>query len=167
MISGSGADEAGDAESAAQAEWRTLMSRIATPGEGCFHASYPDFVWNRVACEVTHEPRVDPARDPATDASGAVTGNGHDYVANATGLIIQAEGAFSTKGVKSEKGVGVSSFGGGGILGPNEYSLQINTNSHDTTSACAGHSGCTAWQQFVYSPDYNVKGQAAVLIQYW
>jgi hypothetical protein len=82
-------------------------------------------------------------------------------------LITLASGGFTIKGVKSEKGVGVAAFGGGGILGPNEYSLQVNTNANDTTSKCAGHSGCTVWQQFVYSPDYNVPGEAAVFMQYW
>ena len=64
--------------------------------------------------------------------------------------------------------MGVASFGGGGILGPNEYSLQINTNSNSTTSACSGGApGCTVWQQFFYSPDYSTPGSAEVLIQYW
>jgi hypothetical protein len=63
--------------------------------------------------------------------------------------------------------VGVASFGGGGILGPNEYTLQVNSNYTGTTSVCAGHSGCTVWQQFIYSPDYNTNGEAAVFMQYW
>src|ERR1700722_142859 len=57
--------------------------------------------------------------------------------------------------------------GSGGILGPNEYTLQVNTNFTGTTSACAGHTGCTVWQQFIYSPDYEVKGEAAFFMQYW
>jgi hypothetical protein len=63
--------------------------------------------------------------------------------------------------------VGVAAFGGGGILGPNEYTLQINSNLNATTSACNAHSGCTVWQQFIYAPDYQVKGEAAVFMQYW
>jgi hypothetical protein len=82
-------------------------------------------------------------------------------------LITEASGGFTTTGVKSEKSVGVALFGGGGILGPNEYSLQINTNANETTSRCAGHSGCIVWQQFIYATDYNVKGKGAVFIQYW
>ena len=34
-------------------------------------------------------------------------------------------------------------------------------------AACAGHSGCTVWQQFIYSPDYQFDGEAAVFMQYW
>ena len=58
-------------------------------------------------------------------------------VAEAKGLITASTGSFATTGVKTEKSVGVPLFGGGGILGPNEYSLQINTNANLTTSACA------------------------------
>jgi hypothetical protein len=155
-----------DSESAAQEQWRATMAQTDTPGEGCFQASYPDIVWESVACEAA-QMRVHPVHINPTDAGGEVTGNGHDYAASATGLISQASGGFSTTGVKSEKSVGVAAFGGGGILGANEYSLQVNTNANETTSRCAHHSGCVVWQQFVYATDYNVKGKAAVFIQYW
>jgi hypothetical protein len=69
--------------------------------------------------------------------------------------------------VKSEKSVGVAAFGDGGILGPNEYSLQLNTNFTGTTSACDGHAGCVVWQQFIYATDYETEGKAAVFMQYW
>ena len=102
------------------------------------------------------------------EGSGDVTGNGHDYVAQATGLTTSALGTFPTvTGVKTEKGVGVGLFGGGGILGPNEYTLQINTNYTGTTSVCAGHTGCTVWQQFIYATDYAADGIGAVFMQYW
>jgi hypothetical protein len=159
-------DAAADPESAAHAKWRSLMAQNSAPAEGCFHASYPTIVWESVDCK-TAQTRVHPVHIKPTDAEEEIVGNGHDYVAKAKGLITLASGGFSTKGVKSEKSIGVAAFGGGGILGPNEYSLQINTNANDTTSRCAGHSGCRVWQQFVYSPDYNVPGEAAVFIQYW
>ncbi|MGP0056360.1 MAG: hypothetical protein ACLPQI_12470 [Steroidobacteraceae bacterium] len=155
-----------DPEAAAQQQWRADITQIDTPSEGCFQASYPDLVWERMDC-MTTQMLVHPVHASPPDAGEEVTGNGHDFVASATGLITQASGGFTTKGVTSEKGVGVSSFGGGGILGPNEYSLQINTNANETTSRCAGHSGCRVWQQSIYAPDYNVKGTAAVFIQYW
>jgi hypothetical protein len=155
-----------DPESVAQGKWRALMAQNATPAEGCFHASYPNIVWEEVACKIA-QTAVHPVHIEPTDAEEEVTGNGHDYAAKAKGLITLASGGFAIKGVKSEKSVGVAVFGGGGILGPNEYSLQVNTNANETTSACAGHSGCKVWQQFVYSPDYNVKGEAAVFMQYW
>jgi hypothetical protein len=97
-------------------------------------------------------------------------GNGNDYalVAPGANLITQTVGSFpSVSGVTSESGVGVASFGGGGILGPNEYSLQLNTNSNSTTSACSGGApGCTVWQQFIYG-DASTSGSKGVFISYW
>ena len=159
-------DAADDVESAAQVQWRAVIAQVTTPAEGCFQASYPDIIWERVECTKTQSLVHPEHKEPAV-AAEEITGNGHDYAAGAKGLITQASGGFTTKGVKSERGVGVVGFGGGGILGPNEYSLQVNTNANETTSRCAGHSGCRVWQQYVYSPDYNVKGKAAVFMQYW
>ena len=162
------ADAAADPEAMARENWRAFMSENVASEEGCFHASYPSFVWEKMDCTVAH-PRVHPIRRiPNGSPAADVTGNGNDYVAQAAGLITKTLGTFpSVTGVKTEKSVGVAAFGGGGILGPNEYTLQINTNFTGTTAACAGHSGCTVWQQFIYSPDYQVNGQAAVFMQYW
>jgi len=164
------------AEAQAQEAWRGNVARAEAPSEGCFRADYPSIEWVAVACE-NLAPRVAPT-PPRTNAKsltsvtasggGQTTGNGHDYVIQTSGLIKSTVGTFPTvTGVTSEKGVGVAAFGGGGILGANEYSLQINSNYTGTTSACGGHSGCTVWQQFVYAPDYSRKGSAYVFIQYW
>jgi hypothetical protein len=160
-------DVAVDPEATARENWRAIMAHNTESTEGCFQASYPEFVWEKVGCKEAH-PRVHPVRSKSTNGAKDVTGNGHDYVAEAAGLIGETLGTFpNVSGVKSEKGVGVPLFGGGGILGPNEYTLQINTNYTGTTSACAGHAGCTVWQQYIYSPDYNTRGEAAVFMQYW
>jgi len=154
-----------DADSSAI--WREAITETQVPAEGCFHVTYPNTVWEQVECKVAH-PNLHPHPVFRDLAGGQVTGNGHDYVAEAAGLISKTLGTFpSVTGVTSEKGVGVPAFGDGGILGPNEYTLQVNTNFTGTTSACAGHTGCTVWQQFIYSPDYEVKGEAAVFMQYW
>jgi hypothetical protein len=152
---------------AAVRQWQDSMMDIETPGEGCHHASYPEFVWERITCAETLA-TVHPVRRHPHAGDELTTGNGHDYALSATGLITKTVGSFPTvTGVKSEKGVGVIAFGGGGILGPNEYSLQINSNANAGTSACNGHSGCVVWQQAVYAPDYAVSGNAAVFFQYW
>jgi hypothetical protein len=162
------ADEAVDAEAAAHENWRAFMSHNPASPEGCFHAEFPNFVWEKTDCQVITNTRVHPVHSRPANGAEEVTGNGHDFVAEAAGLISGTLGTFpAVTGVTSEKSVGVAAFGGGGILGANEYTLQINTNFTGTTSVCAGHSGCTVWQQFIYSPDYNVKGQAAVFMQYW
>ncbi len=155
-----------DAEAAARQNWREVMAHNPGSPEGCFQASYPNLVWEQVECKELH-PRVHPVFHKPTGEE-EVTGNGHDYVAEAAGLISETVGTFpKVTGVTSEKSVGVPLFGDGGILGPNEYTLQINSDFQGTTAACAGHTGCVVWQQFIYSPDYVTKGKAAVFMQYW
>jgi hypothetical protein len=155
-----------DPEMAARESWRSFMMQNPASEDGCFSAAYPSYFWEKVQCKVAAHPRFHPvARKPQ---NLEVTGNGNDFVAKATGLISKANGTFPTvTGVTSERSVGVAAFGGGGILGPNEFSLQINSNFTGTTAACQGHSGCTVWQQFVYAPDFAVQGEAAVFIESW
>jgi hypothetical protein len=154
-----------DPEAAARKNWRELIAKSPVPEQGCSHASYPNFVWERVECKVV-PPRVQPVRAHSLGQAPASVGNGHDYIAQSQGLISYAAGELQTTGVTSETGVSVN--GGGGILGSNEYMLQINTNNDRTTSACANHTGCTVWQQFMYATDYDDNNtQSAVFIQYW
>ena len=163
-------DTAAAAEAAAQQSWRDFMAHNPSSELGCFEASYPNISWERVQC-TSGRGRMHTALRKPKNGQTLVVGNGADYVAEASGLISETVGSFPTvTGVKTEKSVGVAAFGDGGILGANEYSLQINTNFNETTSACAGHSGCTVWQQFVYATDYYSypkKGKAALFIEYW
>jgi hypothetical protein len=153
-----------DAETAARDNWRAVMAHNS-PGEGCFRASYPDTIWQSVECKELH-PRVPPiVRKPNEEQT---TGNGHDYAAESSGLISATLGSFTAAtGIRIERSVGVRAFGGGGILGLNEYSLQLNTNFGGATAACEGHSGCFIWQQFIYATDYAIEGEGAVFMQYW
>jgi hypothetical protein len=165
VSAGQTADTAADAEAAARDSWRAVMNHNPQQEEGCFQAAYPSTVWEQVECKELH-PRVTPRFH--RPGEGQVTGNGNDYVAEAPGLISATLGSFAkVSGVKTEKSVGVPLFGDGGILGPNEYSIQLNTDFQGTTAACDGHSGCVVWQQFIYATDYEVKGEAAVFMQYW
>jgi hypothetical protein len=160
------AQAAADADAAARATWREAMSHNPESGPGCYQATYPSYVWEQVTCKVVH-PKLRRAQKP-TSGQLQVTGNGDDYVIQGTGLISESVGSFPTvSDVTSEKSVGVAAFGDGGILGKNEYSLQINTDFNGTTAACASHSGCVVWQQFVYATDYETEGEAAVFIEYW
>jgi len=157
--------------------WHEDMVRMSAPSEGCFQATFPSILWKQVACgqvkPFSHPlPRHTDALTKLSETSSSggtqTTGNGNDYAIEVSGLISSATGTFpSVTGVTSEKSVGVAAFGGGGILGANEYTLQVNSNYNKTTAACKSHSGCTVWQQFLYSPDYSTKGKAAVFIQYW
>ena len=166
-FAGESADVVAAPDAAATAVWREAMSHNTESGPGCFQASYPSYVWERTECKVVH-PKLRRAPQKQTPDQLQVTGNGNDYVIQGTGLISETVGSFpSVSDVTSERSAGVAAFGGGGILGKNEYSLQINTDFNGTTAACAGHSGCVVWQQFVYATDYEVAGEAAVFIEYW
>jgi hypothetical protein len=153
------------ADAAALENWRGAIA-LTQPGEGCFTVSYPDTIWQQIECKHLN-PRVRPTIHKPGEAQ--VTGNGHDYVAESSGLTSVATGSFPKfTGVKSEKSVGVAAFGDGGILGPNEYSLQLNTNFGAATAACdGGSSSCIVWQQFIYATDYAVEGEGAIFIQNW
>ncbi|MGH9606386.1 MAG: hypothetical protein ACRD3N_11890 [Terracidiphilus sp.] len=89
-------------------------------------------------------------------------------------MLTNVLGSFiSAIGVASETGVGVAAYGDGGILGTDEYTLQVNTNiSH--SAACGSYSSCTAWQQYVMSTNTPVSltsgtftNQTEVFIEYW
>jgi hypothetical protein len=166
-LAGASADQAlNPAEAQAQASWRADIARIEVPADGCFHAAYPNLYWEAVPCGVG-QPRTHSA-PPKVRGGADTVGNGKDYAAEVTGLISSGLGTFPTvTGVTSEKSVGVASFGDGGILGANEYTLQLNTNANGTTPVCKGNSGCTVWQQFIYGTDYLAKGEADTFIQYW
>jgi hypothetical protein len=147
-----------DPEEAARKTWRAVIRNTPEPGKGCFHVKYPNVAWESAECA---EPRAHPAR--------ATAGNGFDYVAQATGLITRAAGFFEgATNVTSETSVG---GGKGATDGPNEYDLQMNTNSNGRTDACGDYSDCRVWQQFIYATDYNCDGTAcgaaALFIQYW
>ncbi|QKM50183.1 hypothetical protein B7760_04244 [Burkholderia glumae] len=173
------------AEAAAQADWRENVRQFAPQAEGCYHASYPNLKWNKVACGPVsgyRSARPNLARLNATRAfraaSQQVVGNGTDYSiqAPAGALISAAVGSFpSVSGVRSEKGVNAP-FGSGqsnGITGANQYTLQLNTNLFQGSAACNGYSGCFAWQQYILvSDDVNSSGTALtgtsdVFIQTW
>jgi hypothetical protein len=157
-----------DTGEAAHAQWREAMTRAETPSGGCFQAAFPSTQWESAPCR-TLSLHTHPIPRRKSSGPAETTGNGSDYALVANGLISQTVGSFpAVTGVTSESGVGVAAFGGGGILGSNEYSLQINTNSDQSTHACSGGAaGCTVWQQFIYGTDYESKGSAAVFMQYW
>jgi len=150
----------------AHTQWRDTMIRMDTPHEGCFQATFPSTLWERVPCR-TISKHAHPEHRRANSVQAQAAGNGNDYalVASAGDPITQTVGSFPlVSAVESESSVG----GDGGILGVNEYTLQINTNDHASTSACSGGAaGCTVWQQFIYATDYETQGSAAVFMQYW
>jgi hypothetical protein len=57
--------------------------------------------------------------------------------------------------------------------GPNEYTLQLNTNFDFNSPACDGFSDCASWQQYVLSSNFfafgasHPSGKSEVFIQDW
>jgi hypothetical protein len=135
------------AEALMQENWRETIARTEVPHEGCFQAEFPSAVWVETSCSVAPDKVYVPhgRRGPQT------VGNGTDYAASVSNLISSSVGTFPTvTGVTSERDGG-----------SNVYSIQLNSNFM-STAACNGHSGCLAWEQFVYS---SYEQQA--FMQYW
>ena len=135
------------AEALMQENWRETIARTAVPHEGCFEAEFPNATWVEAACTVAPDKVYVPHGRPGPQT----VGNGVDYAASVTNLISSAVGTFPTvTGVTSEKDGSA-----------NVYSIQMNSNFM-STAACNGHSGCQAWEQFVYSSQ-----EQAAFMQYW
>jgi hypothetical protein len=64
-------------ESAARAAWRTYMAQNPMPASGCFHASYPSIVWQRVDCKKS-PPHVHPTHVKPPDDKAQVIANSHN-----------------------------------------------------------------------------------------
>jgi hypothetical protein len=149
------------------------MKQAPIPGNGCFKASYPSTQWEEVECKA---PSAYRSARPRIKSRDQVVGDAYDYVAQAPSghLFSSVTGSFpSVTGVTSESSVGVPAFGDGGILGPNEYTLQVNTNFYHS-AACGGYPSCLAWQQYVMSTNTPVSltsgsltNETEVFIEYW
>ena len=164
--------------------WAKTMHHTAAPKEGCFHASYPSTEWQEVPCAAPNGYRsARPRRLNQKEGSHAEvggTGGGtplnNDIVVQAPSghLFSKVVGNFPTvNGVSSESSVGVAAFGGGGALGGNEYTLQVNTNA-TYSAACGSYSYCQAWQQYVFATNTfssftstALTDKTEVFIEYW
>ena len=173
-------------EKAARQTWRAVMRNTPLPGKGCFHVSYPNVAWEHLECKEAKPRANPPSVDGQAGAPGA--GDGTDYVAQTQGLINFAAGKFFVSGVTSETGLDPALSNPGKnvyVYGPNEFSLQLNTNNRCAsttpaeycvttptgsfvhTAACGDYGDCDVWQQFMYATDYNQPGEAALFMQYW
>jgi hypothetical protein len=135
------------AEALMQENWRETIARTSVPHEGCFTAEFPNAVWVEAACSVA----PDKVYVPRGRGGPQTVGNGADYAATVTNLMSAAVGTFPTV-------TGVTSETDGSS---NVYSIQLNSNFM-STAACNGHSGCMAWEQFVYS-----SSETSAFMQYW
>jgi hypothetical protein len=184
VLAAQAGDIAADAEAQARQAWRLTMHHTGVPDTGCFHTSYPNTQWEKVECAPAPQHHSAPPRHTAGESdarAGAETivGDGYDFVAQAPGgeFFSFALGSFPTvTGVTSEKGVNVLFDGvlSDGIPGPNEYTLQLNTNSV-YTAACGVYTGCQGWQQYFVQTNategsggnIELSNQSTVGIEYW
>lgn len=165
----------------AQAQWRSEMQHLETPGTGCFTGAYPDVAWRRVSCVtaplVMQRPESgtvasslpDVQRSDALSVSPRVAmptspvGDGIDYVAKInSGSIASATGSFPyVSSGATETGTNPYT----NTVGPNTFTLQINAQPILGLPACAKAvlpAICEVWQQFIYDA-----GNHALYIQYW
>lgn len=156
------------------AAWRSTIAQTPAPFDGCFHAAYPDTDWTQVDCEVAIDrpfrnsplafPNQENVRSQRLDSIEGFGRNNTiqtvgdtsgDWSAKGSnlpdGLRVNATGSFSLSGVTSESDPG----------GTNDYSVQLNSN-YFSSPACNGQTGCTGWEQFVYSTSLH-----QLLIQFW
>src|SRR5580700_3104078 len=138
-------------EALALENWHSFIRENPAPEKGCFHVSYPNFVWERADCAQT-PPRAHPTHSRRVAETPEVAGNRYDYVVEAQSLISDAEGDFLANDALSVTSVG----GSGATDGSNEYSVQLNTNTSPSASpSICARRGCTVWQQFVYGTDQD------------
>jgi hypothetical protein len=163
--------------------WAKTMHHTPAPKEGCFHATYPSTQWQEVPCAPPngwrsvlprnrknkkggHGEVFDPVSFPLNSDIVVQAPSGH--------LFSSVVGSFPTvNGVTSEADAqGIEP-------GPNEYSLQLNTN-HTYSAACGSYSNCVPWVQFVMATNSPVSlttcitsgscpatNQTQVFIEYW
>jgi hypothetical protein len=81
--------------------WHEDITRMSTPAEGCFQATFPSILWKQVACSQVQSfshplPRRPDALSRFAQSSGAggggtqTTGNGADYAIETATLISSA-----------------------------------------------------------------------------
>jgi hypothetical protein len=137
------------AEETAREAWLREMPQKPLLGGGCAKAEYPEKEWRETPCAKEAAPAVQRG-----GLSPLITGQGFDYVAQVSGVMTYASGAFAPiAGLTSENtDTGL----------PNAYSIQLNTNTFHSP-LCQG-SSCMGWQQFVY---WTSPGSTGLHIQYW
>ncbi|HXO25854.1 MAG TPA: hypothetical protein VOA80_00780 [Thermoanaerobaculia bacterium] len=136
--------------------WRKAMLKVPLPKRtGCFIASHPSTEWMEVACGTPPPVPVVPAHGhgPAT------VGNGNDFSAQVSNLLVSAWGTFPTvTGLASESD---------SQMGSGWFTVQLNTNTFVTPACSRGGPSCRGWQQFVYSQSPNGNWLSGIYMQYW
>jgi hypothetical protein len=145
-----------------KAQWSKEIAKIAAPGSGCYHASFPSLTWHATRCLVA--PAI-PLVPNVPRGGPEVIGNGADYLAHVSGTISQATGTFD------DVSSGITEKGQINDTGPqvsNAFTLQLNTEFFNGAACKKAKvpADCAAWQQFIYAFHYSGSTNE-VFMQYW
>jgi len=176
------------------AAWHGYIAATPTPAAGCFEATYPNPVWQKIQCGAPargHEMRSHTATTPQTaSCSGPpCSGSGTEWVAQSCVLvggcstyIGSAIGSFPSVTTTGETDVcvGPAPYCTTGGQGANSYGLQENTEGGNTAegfpvnSPYSNNAMVTGWEQFIYQSSPNTTPtsctaalNSCVWIEYW
>jgi len=142
--------------------WRLKMVHTPRKERACYTATYPDTQWHEVPCKTP--PKHYFAQRHFSGGTTDSVGAGHDYLAQPTNTIALAEGSFDP--VTDATSITTQGAGAGGDNGPNQWSLQLNSNYFNTslcnTNGLNVGSRCRGVAQFVYD-----NGTQQAYVQYW
>ena len=132
--------------------WRQTIVHTPLPEKACFVVEYPETIWTKVPCAKPPKVAHRPSRRPGSIKLG---GANSDDAAQVLGHISSAEGSFdavigvhSACSAKCPNHVCPTNYKCSSGNLKNNYSLQLNTNTFQSTKACKG---CVVWEQFVFS----------------
>jgi len=143
--------EAAAALTAQREEWRKTMSRKPLPKKGCFRASDLSTTWDEVPCATPPAIPFVPAGGASAVGPRLIGGGAGDFSSAVSGTISWSEGSFPV-------------VNGLTTATPNNYSLQLNSNTF-STGLCSGRANCLGWQQFIYTT--AALGSSQIFMQHW
>jgi hypothetical protein len=169
------------AEAQAREAWAKTLHHTHAPKIGCFRAAYPSIEWQEVQCAPPNGWRSGPHRRKNEKATGKdVFGPG--LIPPNSDMVVQAPSGHLLNTVVGSfpwtEDVAMETDSAGIDPGPNEYTLQLNTNDN-YTNACGSSHSCVAWVQFVMSTNAPVSltetctttcpstNSTQVFVEYW
>ena len=129
-------------------QWVQTMNLTPTPGVGCWTASFPGLLWLKAQCS-SYQP------GPKT------VGNTVDFNATSSPYSIVA----SSGQITSETGFTSEYDNGNNTQNPDYYTLQLNSNTFQTTVEGIGQ--YKAWEQFLFENEGSPHNNGYVFIQLW
>lgn len=155
-----------DSTRAAEIAWRHALVEKGLPTAGCFQATYPSALWERIGCSKPPRLWFPRPRSGNSRVHGSNVGGGNDYTAQTSSVMSEAIGWFpKVTDVTHVVSTPNPSYGNDCECGADSYTLQLNSNFF-STAACGSNQNCNGWEQFVYA---NPPGSSwgSLFIQDW